>query len=462
MPRTRVLTTPVALPATLLVLLGLLAAPLTTAQAVPVDAGAHAASVAEKKVAKTVVLRARAIPMAAPEIANPMRGQYEWLGQAPSPAGFPVKDVYYRDTVSWSRIEPQPGVYDFSLFDEGLARAHELGGRFGFRVMASCPGCWLDSTPTWLPRQPGSDQPDYNSEVFLSAWERLMAEIGRRYAGDPALGWVDVGGYGAWGEWHVLDGAEITVPNAVRLMTAVLDAFSTQHVIINAMVPKYVDAAMALSPRIGLRVDCLGEFNMFSLLPTSPVLQERWRTAPVLSEWCLTPATSTVLGAQQVRQFHISQVSSPNGRIADLVASDPASAAGLVDAAKSSGYRYVPTKLRLPRKLPRTGSFSVTSLWRNDGSAPTYDDWRVTVQLRKRGQVVRTADLGVDLRTVLPGTSKVRTTLGLGRLRPGAYSVWLTVTDPAGYLAPMNLAVDGGRDGAYPMGKVRVGRGRAH
>ncbi len=457
MPRTRALATP----ATLLVLLSLLAGPLASSHAVPAEAGAHALA-AKTPGKKTVVLRARAIPMAAPEIANPMRGQYEWLGQAPAPAGFPVKDVYYRDTVSWSRIEPQPGVYDFSLFDEGLARAHHLGGRFGFRVMSYCPGCWLNSTPTWLPRQPGSDQPDYNSEVFLSAWERLMAELGRRYAGDPALGWVDVGGYGAWGEWHVQDGTEITVPNAVRLMNAVLGAFPTQHVIINAMVPKYVDAAMALSTRIGLRVDCLGQTNMFSLLPTSPALQERWRTAPVLSEWCLAPGTSTVLGAEQVRQFHISQVSSPNGRVADLVKADGASAAALVDAAKISGYRYVPAQLRLPRKLPRKGPFSATSVWRNDGSAPTYDDWRVTLQLRKRGRVVRTADLGVDLSRVLPGTSRVRTTLDLGKLRPGAYSVWLTVTDPAGYLAPMNLAVDGGRDGAYRMGKVRVARVRAH
>jgi hypothetical protein len=405
---------------------------------------------------KTVVLRARAIPLSAPEIANPMRGQYEWLGEQAVPAGFPVKDVYYRDTVAWSRIEPSPGVYDFTYLDRGLARARELGGRFGFRVMASCPGCWLDATPTWLPRQPGSTLPDWNNEVLLSAWERLMAELGRRYAADPALGWVDVGGYGAWGEWHVPTGAEISVPNAVRLMRAVLDGFPDQHVLLNAMVPKYVDAGLALSPRMGLRVDCLGEFNMFSLIPTSPVLQERWRTAPVLSEWCATASTSPALGARQVREYHISQVASPNERVETLVAADPAAMAAFVDAAKSSGYRYVLSKLRLPTRLPRKGPFTVRSVWRNDGSAPTYDGWRVTVQLRKRGQVVESGDLGVDLRTVLPGTSRLTTSLDLGRIRPGRYRLWVTVTDPEGYLAPMNLAVDGSKDGAYPLGKVRV------
>ncbi len=410
----------------------------------------------------TVALHARAIPLSAPEIPNPMRGQYEWLGAQTLPAGFPAKDVYYRDQVAWSRIEPSPGVYDFTAFDTGLARARVLGGRFGFRVMASCPYCWVDATPSWLPRQAGSTEPDWDNEALLSAWDRLMAELGRRYAANPALGWVDVGGYGAWGEWHVLDGAEISVPNAIRMMRAVLDNFPTQHVILNAMIPKYVDAGMALSPRMGLRVDCLGEYNMFSLIPTSPVLQERWKTAPVLSEWCGTAATSTTLGALQVRQFHISQVARPNDNVAAVVNADPAAAAGLVDAAKSSGYRYVLNKIRLPSPLPKRGAFDVTSVWRNDGSAPTYDDWEVSVQLRKRGKVVRSAELGVDLRSILPGSVKLGTSLSFGKVPPGSYSLWVTVTDPVGYLAPMNLAIDGRDGGAYQIGKVRVGPHSSH
>ena len=287
-----------------------------------------------------------------------------------------------------------------------------------------------------------------------------MKALGERYASDPALGWVDVGGYGAWGEWHNNDqGAEISVPNAVRVMRSVLDDFPRQHVIINAMVPKYVDSALALSPRMGLRVDCLGEYNMFSLIPTSSILQERWKTAPVLSEWCLTTGTSTALGAQQVRDFHLTQVASPNGHVADLVAGDPASAAAFVEAAKSSGYRYVPSALRVPRLLPRSGRFPVRLAWRNDGSAPTYDPWRVTLQLRKHGTLVASTDLGIDLTTVLPGTSTFKRSLTLGRLARGRYSVWVTVTDPAGYLAPMNLAIDGrGTDGAYRIGRVRVAR----
>jgi hypothetical protein len=402
--------------------------------------------------------------MSAPEIANPMRGQYEWLGSSTVPAGFPAKDVYYRDQVAWKRIEPSPGVYDFSYFDQGIARARELGGRFGFRVMAWCPGCWLDATPDWLPRQPGTDIPAWDDEELLAAWDRLMAELGKRYAAEPALGWVDVGGYGAWGEWHNHhQGSEITVDHAVRMMRAVLKAFPAKHVILNAMEPKYVLAGVALTPRMGLRADCLGEYNMFSAIPTSPVLQQRWKTAPVLSEWCATHETNTSRGAEQVRQYHISQVASPNDGVRGWVNQNAEAAAGLVDAAKSSGYRYVPVSVRVPRKLPRDGLFRVRTTWRNDGSAPTYDEWRVNVQLRKGGRVVAAANLGLDLRTVLPGSTTVKRTLDLGKLRRGRYTLWVTVTDPVGYLAPMNLAIAGRyADGAYRIGAVRVARRSAH
>jgi hypothetical protein len=138
-------------------------------------------------------------------------------------------------------------------------------------------------------------------------------------------------------------------------------------------------------------------------------------------------------------------------------------AAGLVDAAKSSGYRYVPVSVRVPRKLPRDGLFRVRTTWRNDGSAPTYDEWRVSVQLRKGGRVVAAANLGLDLRTVLPGSTTVKRTLDLGKLRRGRYTLWVTVTDPVGYLAPMNLAIAGRyADGAYRIGAVRVARRSAH
>ena len=146
------------------------------------------------------------------------------------------------------------------------------------------------------------------------------------------------------------------------------------------------------------------------------------------------------------------------------VAQDAAAAAGLVDAAKSSGYRYVPVSVRVPRKLPAHRPFKVRTTWRNDGSAPTYDDWRVTLQLRKQGPGRRQPrPRARPAHRAARHHDARKRSLDLGKLRRGRYTLWVTVTDPVGYLAPMNLAIAGrSADGAYRIGEVRVARRDGH
>ena len=98
--------------------------------------------------------------------------------------------------------------------------------------MAYCPGCWMNNreglpavTPSFVPRQAGTDIPDWNSAGFLAQWRGLMAELGRRYGDDPRLGYVDVGGYGSYGEWHVGEGERVSDANGLAIVDAVASAF---------------------------------------------------------------------------------------------------------------------------------------------------------------------------------------------------------------------------------------------
>lgn len=439
--------------------LALAIAALVKAPAPPIG-DLTSASAKDKKSSPLVTFRPRTIPVASSEVPNSLRGQYSWLGSEAQPGGWPISDVYYRDQVPWGRIEPAAGSYDLAWFDHGLDEAERHGGRFGFRVLAYCPGCWFDdATPPFVPLQPGTDIPDWNSEAFLAGWERLMHELGSRYDNDPRMGWVDVGGYGSWGEWHVSAGREITDANAARVVAAVLDAFPTTHVVINAMTPRLVLQALEASPRLGLRVDCLGEVDMFSTLATSAEMQERWKTAPVLSEWCGTTTTSTTLGAKQVRKYHISQTSSGNLKVA-YPQMTPAQQTGLVAAARGAGYRYEVRGVTVPKRVDRDARLTVLSTWRNAGSAPTYDDWDVVLRLRDRaGKLVATKRLDVELGDVLPGRRTFRSTMRLGQVPAGTYAMSLAVTDPSGYLAPMNLAIQGRTAAAdYRVGRLRVTR----
>lgn len=412
--------------------------------------------------------RPSVIPVSEAEVSNPMRGQYAWLGSAAQPDGWPMRDVYYRDQVYWGRVETAPGVYDWSWFEAGLQSAASTKGKFGFRVMAYCPSCWMNYRsdlppvlPAWLPRQAGTtDVPDWNSEAFLSSWERLMKAVGDRYRNDPRLGWVDFGGYGAYGEWQGGGPTPVTRANGLRMMKVVVSNFPNKHVVMNAMDPVFTEDALNLSPRIGARTDCLGAPDMYSLFPTwdparQPSLPHRWKTAPVLSEWCSN--ADFVLGASQVKTWHITQTSSGNFRTAyaDRTAEQQA---GYIDAVKSSGYRYVVESVKVPGQwLPRsTAPVSLTI--RNVGVAPTYDPWSVRLQLRRAdGSVAATMPLTADLPTHLQGARTYTEQVPVPKVATGTYTLAVVVADPSGYLPPMSLAIEGrAADGSYPLGAVRV------
>ena len=397
---------------------------------------------------------------ASADLPNPLRGQYRWLGAAPTPTTVTANDVYFRDQVYWGRIEPADNQWDFTWLDHGLAEAGARGGKFGFRVMAYCPGCWMNSradlpavTPSFVPRQAGTDIPDWNSAGFQGQWRELMAELGRRYGDDPRLGYVDVGGYGSYGEWHVADGERVTDANGLAIVDAVASAFPTKHVLINTMTPvAFTLKALAAHPHLGLRTDSLGCPDMYSMVAVDERLQSVWRTRPFFSEWCTR--ADPELGARQVRQFHVSTLSSGNMPWShDALTARQRSA--YATALASAGYRIRLRSLTLPRAMEAGDRIAVRTSWVNQGSAPTYDRWDVRLTFARSGASV-SASLGQQLEGVI-ASSRRTTRISVPRLKAGRYDVLVSVVDPSGYSQPMHLA-NAGRtaSGAYRIGSVRV------
>ena len=288
--------------------------------------------------------------------------------------------------------------------------------------------------PSYVPLVKGV--PNWNSEAFLSGYERLMAALGAKYANDPRLGYVDVGGYGKFGEWWVgKDDLHITEANGLRLVRAVNKAFPKKIILFNTM--QSVDftlKALATNPRMGMRTDSLGAKNMYSMAAVDTRLQSFWKTRPFFTEW----ATSgdPVAAAAQVKQFHLSTISSGNLRLAYSSMTSTQQAAYRATI-RSSGYRYYLSKVTM-KPLVRGTTVPVTVTMSNLGVAPTYEDWNVHLRLTDaNGKRIWTKYLWVDLKKVLPGTQSITSKVTVPSTLPrGTYTASLAVVDKEGYSRP--------------------------
>lgn len=187
---------------------------------------------------------AGAIPLSAPDIPNPLRGQYEDLLIPLFPQGNPAQSKYqawpksYDASlrVTWRQLQPADPAklppntpddrrYDFSAIDRALAVSSSRGLRLTLRVMAynsCCDASYPNNTniaiPDWLRRVPGAASalrpkgaqqnitqvvPNWNDRAYLANMEQLLAALGRRYDGDERLSVFEFSGYGDFSENHI-------------------------------------------------------------------------------------------------------------------------------------------------------------------------------------------------------------------------------------------------------------------
>src|SRR5208282_410820 len=126
-----------------------------------------------------------------------------------------LSTIYLR--VPWSFLEPQEGLFNWSLFDTLTQRWAGKGKKIAMRV-SCCESWWRYATPKWVqdagakgvdfefgkgPR-PGGPlwEPDYLDPIFLEKLDHFLAALARHYDGNPNVAFIDIGSFGMWGEGH--------------------------------------------------------------------------------------------------------------------------------------------------------------------------------------------------------------------------------------------------------------------
>lgn len=461
----------------------------------------------------------------------PGRGVEQWHDQfhvdVPNEGDHgPAYDVYQRFT--WSQLEDGAGDYDWGRFDEIMNGAIATRQTLSFGIMTSCPGCPEDysglvridgslsaypadlhdamqdeSVSDWV--SDGYWVPNWNSEAYLSRFETFLRALAAHIdatshdgvAYRDALGYVDVRGYGSWGEWHVAGIADTvddqpsgraSAASLIRLIDAHVDAFPRNPLVLlictfdgnrygNMGVPPEVGAhALTVENEwgpLGWRRDNWGTNDDYvrALLDRSSIehdgvnfrdeIMSRWQVAPVVGE---PPYFRPGGGAcdydlleEQVLLYHAASFGNGNyGGAEDIACVRD----NVREAARAAGYRYVIEGGEAHATIHAGGPFEVSLTWRNEGVAPSYQHWDVRYELvNEDGDVAWSGGSSLELRELLPGDGHdVTDALVLDPSVPaGTYDLVVTVRDPAGYRAPLPLALEGRTEaGSYRLRSVTV------
>ncbi len=484
----------------------------------------------------TVAYTPTVIPFSDPDIISPFRGAETWHNSDLSQAvGYPVdgqlpppQDTYHRSFLEWDRLETSQGVYNWAYFDQIFNDAIAKRQRISFGVMTQnpfrtdCPeagGAYM-SFPLYLHNQmqalPANERdwisaedafwiPNYNSEPYLSRFEALLQAIANHinttsYQGisyRDAVGYIDIRGYGSWGEWNMVyaastpgaypTGRQPLASSLIRIINAHINAFPNYPLVgmiaafdgqqlSNTWVPDEVGYHMLTASnqwgKIGWRRDQWGwtdsylsnylenNPNVYNGMRFDTAIMNRWKYAPIVGEG---PCGSTASGGPapfwaipgQVRLYHGSMIGNGNFCGEEDVSLRGRDSMRL--AWKLSGYRINVTGGSTTANFVKGQSVVISLNVQNVGLAPVYENWDWTYELQNQttGTVAWTGTSSFKLKHFLPATaaSVVADNFVIPTGIPdGTYRLVLKIVDPTGYRTPFPLAIQGRRsDGSYQI-----------
>lgn len=449
-----------------------------------------------------------------------------------------VLDYYRRFT--WKDIEGDvAGSFDFTKFDSKLHAAMDARQKFSFGIMQQFP--WGDGNFNWLSNFSGTDQatglnrngnsaypthvhtamqgeatkdwigfsgdwvPNFNSGTYLTKWNALHAAINTHlqtgsyqpsWASSPipykdVIGYIDIRGFGSWGEWHVYGTApgnnyqnfpSGTFPSVASfksiidahvnnyqdfrlvMITNGLDCRRLQNTGTPAEIAAYLYTRTTTKGLVGFRMDHFGDHtgdnpladdsyddfqlqknsNSFGGVDFDVEFNNRYKFAPYYGEPPGGPTSSfgVVQGVfpRQVRKWRVTMVGNGNFGQGNTPTGDAADS--VRQGWREAGYHFRITG----GNVTTVGSFIINAKWRNYGLTPTYERWTVEYSLRNgAGTTVWTSNSTFDPYLFLPDYGEVTKTdnYALPGIAAGTYSLYVKVKDPNGYREPLPLQITG-------------------
>jgi hypothetical protein len=403
------------------------------------------------------------------------------LTYAPAPADNPLKgfvpylraDTTFPHSIEWdytklSDLMTGPTNFNWAPFDAKLNAAASRGHHFFVRFYLEWPGrttgvpqyliadglkmrAWTNTNTQ--PHPPAIDHtPDYEDPRLRAALTNFIHALGRRYDGDPRLGFVGLGLLGTWGEWHNSPNDQWFASKTVQLevMEAYEAVFNKTKLVARypagtndyryadngARAIGYHDDSFAWATvHTGRRSD---EWFFETRLRSAQALA-KWRSQPIGGEvrpevWkCLFDEPSCAPKGQEFdRCLAVTHASWLCNEGAFRSQIQGAARERAIEAARRMGYELHVVSAAISPASP-AGFLPIAITVTNTGVAPFYYDWPVELAaLNSQAKIVATWKPDWKLTTVIPGEAAPvwRFTAETNSLSPGAHYLLLRVPNP--------------------------------
>lgn len=383
--------------------------------------------------------------------------------------------------------------YDWQPLDQLLNEVASRRRHAVFRIWLEYPGR-KDGVPSYLKAQglkvvewvnsntqPSSDKtvrtPDYEDLRLRKALRAFIAAMGKRYDGDPRIGFITAGLLGTWGEWHTFPRSELMASKTVQMevLDAYESAFKVTPVLLRypagenhyAHAPNqtrafgYHDDSFAWATLdTGKQAD--NWFFMPALKAAGEEALQKWKSRPIGGE--IRPELWGQIfddapqhpQAQNFRKCvdatHVTWLMD-TGMFRGKPQSDQR-IRNAKQAVAHMGYEFHVTSANITSGSSET---QVQVGIANRGVAPFYYDWKIQlVLLNERQQILNTVGTDWKLTKLLPGQKRQwRHSIAKSQVPPGSQRLAIRVVNPLKNGLPLRFANQ--QDIQLPGGLLQIG-----
>ena len=328
--------------------------------------------------------------------------------------------------ITWKELEPKKGHYNWETIEESnqFKRWKKEGKQVVLRFLLDYPGkSSHKDIPDWLGNEI-SDlgdayntsygkgfSPNYQNKLLRKYYKEAVTAMGQRWGNDDFIAYIELGGLGHWGEWHVHSDAGIRQLPRKEVRKDYIAPFQPAF-----PKAKILMRRPGLEGDFGIYNDVFGDksatktwlnwiqnggsYDQTQEQAALKAMPKAWEKAPIGGELTSSQSMSTLLGnnldelTDEAKAAHLTFL---GPKVAEDIGDGQAAYKELL---KNMGYRLWVSGLRISKGESKV---EITLNLENSGVAPLYGDWPVVLYLcNANGKVLQAQQLDCRLSELLP------------------------------------------------------------